>query len=816
MDLMTLAAKLELDDSSYRKGVTGAEAMGKQLAGKMSAMTVAVGNLAADMVRKGVAAINSVITGAIDGYADYQQLIGGVETLFKGSADKVAKYAQQSFKTTGLSSNQYMETVTSFSASLLQGLKGDTETAADLANMAVTDMADNANKLGTDISSIQAAYQGFAKQNYTMLDNLKLGYGGTAKEMVRLINESNILEDEIEDLDGITFDQIIAAIHAVQNEMGITGTTSKEAASTIQGSAASMQAAWSDMLSVIGGEGDESELKKATDKFEAAFATYMDNLMPTIQTTLERSPKLIAAVAGAIANIPTEAVSQLMSGGIGVITSTVKGASDIAQWLIDSMVGFFKDMQVDNSQIVDLGNAIGSFLGTAISSIVVNAGDILAGLLSIGAGLAEGIISGLRDGLFGDNSELGKIKQEMEDEIMDANVDQNRTNAILDYMQGLIDKYGTAAKETREWKKAQEELESYMGNKASQVFLSYGSNVQGAIDKLRELSAEMRKTAILDAMRKRQAAQYELLGEKEIAMAESDYRRGVAQAEVDRVPQTVLNNLKTYAAEILRLDRENGGMLPDDEAQRDIVEKGEYLGKALEDMDLNELAETAASMADTLEGMYDALGMEEGETIWGKDREDQIFSSDELDGIVKDVEAAARRVQEEIETQEGLQKEIDAINEQIVVTDQALERTAQAIVERAAEASSGISDEGKSIGEALASVAAQIASIRIPALSFLGFMPQATGIDDVPYNGFRASLHRGEMVLTKREAENYRSGGGTAEVVGAIQEMRGDLQNLRLVVGSKTFGRAVVDYGGRRTRDYIGQAESATYAGYGT
>ena len=172
MDLLRLAAKIELDDSSYVKGVNNAEKLGQNLAGKMSAWTVAVGNLAADMVKRGIGAINNVVKGAVNGYADYQQLIGGVETMFKNSSDKVAAYAKKSFKSTGLSANDYMETVTSFSASLIQGLGGDTAKAADMANMAVTDMADNANKMGTDMSSIQAAYQGFAKQNFTMLDNL--------------------------------------------------------------------------------------------------------------------------------------------------------------------------------------------------------------------------------------------------------------------------------------------------------------------------------------------------------------------------------------------------------------------------------------------------------------------------------------------------------------------------------------------------------------------------------------------------------------------------------------------------------------------
>ena len=172
MELFELSALLSLDDKDFNKGIRNAESLGQKAAGKIGAATVAMGNLITDAVRKGISGISSIVRGAVDGYADYQQLIGGVETLFKTSAGKVANYAKQSYKTTGLSANAYMETVTSFSASLLQGLKGDTEAAADVADTAMTDMADNANKMGTDMSSIQAAYMGFAKQNYTLLDNL--------------------------------------------------------------------------------------------------------------------------------------------------------------------------------------------------------------------------------------------------------------------------------------------------------------------------------------------------------------------------------------------------------------------------------------------------------------------------------------------------------------------------------------------------------------------------------------------------------------------------------------------------------------------
>lgn len=191
---------------------------------------------------------------AVGNYAEYEQLVGGVETLFKDSSGQLIQYAEGAYKTAGLSANDYMNTATSFAASLIQGLGGDTAKAVEITNLAITDMSDNANKMGTDMESIQNAYQGFAKQNYTMLDNLKLGYGGTQEEMIRLINDSGILNEEISSLDGITFDQIIAAIHAIQDNLGITGTTAAEAGSTISGSWGSIQGMFQNILTKVGGE----------------------------------------------------------------------------------------------------------------------------------------------------------------------------------------------------------------------------------------------------------------------------------------------------------------------------------------------------------------------------------------------------------------------------------------------------------------------------------------------------------------------------------------------------------------------------------
>ena len=216
-------------------------------------------NLASEVITKVVSGcaqlaekMVDITKSAVGHYAEYEQLVGGVETLFKDSSGQLVEYANKAYKTAGMSANQYMDTSTSFAASLIQGLGGDTAKAVEMSNMAITDMSDNANKMGTDIMSIQDAYQGFAKQNYTMLDNLKLGYGGTQSEMIRLINDSGVLGEKIEGLDNVTFDQMIAAIHQIQDNLDITGTTAKEAGTTILGSWGSVQARFENILTKVG------------------------------------------------------------------------------------------------------------------------------------------------------------------------------------------------------------------------------------------------------------------------------------------------------------------------------------------------------------------------------------------------------------------------------------------------------------------------------------------------------------------------------------------------------------------------------------
>ena len=231
-------------------------------------------------------------------YAENEQLIGGVETLFGESADKLIDYANKAYKTAGLSANDYMEQATSFSATLLQGLEGDTAKAVEYADLAIRDMSDNANKMGTDMTMIQNAYQGFAKDNYTMLDNLKLGYGGTQAEMARLINDSGVLGDAIEvnkeTVKDVPFDKIIEAIHKTQQEIGITGTTALEAEGTIEGSTKSMKAAWENLLvGIASGDADISGLVGSLTDQVIAMGK---NMLPRIKQIIKGMGELVTEV----------------------------------------------------------------------------------------------------------------------------------------------------------------------------------------------------------------------------------------------------------------------------------------------------------------------------------------------------------------------------------------------------------------------------------------------------------------------------------------------------------------------------------------
>lgn len=283
----------------------------------------ALGVFSGQMMTRAVDGIANLGKSALEAVSSMEQNIGGVETLFKDSAQAVIDSANIAYKTAGMSANEYMSTVTSFSASLLQSLGGDTEKAAQIADMAIIDMSDNANKMGTSMELIQNAYQGFAKQNYTMLDNLKLGYGGTKTEMERLIADANKVKEangEMADLSIDSFADVTEAIHIIQEEMGITGTTAKEAASTIEGSVNSAKAAWDNFLT------GSITAEEFAESFSTAAFVILKNLAEIIPRLASTIPAIAVSLCQQLATAVQEGGSEMLSSaGTFMLNSLTNG-----------------------------------------------------------------------------------------------------------------------------------------------------------------------------------------------------------------------------------------------------------------------------------------------------------------------------------------------------------------------------------------------------------------------------------------------------------------------------------------------------------
>ena len=273
---------VSIKDGDVQGQLSNTEGKVKNWGNKISAWTIAKGQMIGNFATKAIQTVGRIakdtVKQAFNNFAEYEQLVGGVDTLFKESSKKVQDYAAKAYMTSGVSANKYMETVTSFSASLLQSLGGDTDKAADIADMAMIDMSDNVNKMGSSMESVQNAYRGFAKQNYMMLDNLKLGYGGTKTEMQRLLKDAEALTGKKYDISHLS--DVYEAIHAIQEEMGIAGTTQKEAMETVSGSMNAAKAAWQDVLTAIGSGKD---IKKTIKNFASTAKTALKNAAPVVR-----------------------------------------------------------------------------------------------------------------------------------------------------------------------------------------------------------------------------------------------------------------------------------------------------------------------------------------------------------------------------------------------------------------------------------------------------------------------------------------------------------------------------------------------------
>lgn len=395
MELFKIFGTIALKGKDQFNGdIDESSSKAEKLSGKIGKGLATAAKLGAAAIVAAATAVGALTKKSLEEYAEYEQLVGGVETLFKDSADVVKQYANNAYKTAGLSANDYMETVTSFSAALLQSLGGDTEAAAKQADLAITDMADNANKMGTAMGDIQNAYQGFAKQNYTMLDNLKLGYGGTKEEMQRLIDDANALNAAQGNLTNYSIDSyadIVSAIHDVQTEMGITGTTAKEASTTIQGSLSAMKSAWTNLLTGIGD--DSQDLDKLINNFVDSTGTAAENILPRLGKIItgigSLAERLAPVVAAAIPGLVTTVLPELVQSGISMVGAILQGLvqmlPQIIQYGVDMVITLIESISSDPESLVEtaimLVAIIVSGLIDALPKLIAAAAELVTGLL---------------------------------------------------------------------------------------------------------------------------------------------------------------------------------------------------------------------------------------------------------------------------------------------------------------------------------------------------------------------------------------------------------------------------------------------------
>ena len=382
-------------------------------------------NVISEAIIGGIKALGSAMVGlakgavelakeSIAGFAEYEQLIGGVETLFKESSGTVEQYANNAYKTAGLSANEYMSTVTAFSASLLSSLNGDTAESAKIADMAITDMADNANKMGTDISSIQNAYQGFAKQQYTMLDNLKLGYGGTKGEMERLLKDATAISGVEYDISNLS--DVYSAIHVIQTELGITGTTAKEASTTIAGSTASMKSAWQNLLTGMSDENADFGL--LIGNFVDSVMTVADNLLPRIQIAIQGMGELVSGLVATLvpeiintipplieSTLPTllGAIQTAITSIVAVLPQITQSISDLLPQILTAFVGMLPmiidaGVQIILSLVQGIVASIPTLIPAVVQALITITQNLIGNIdLIIDAGIQ--LIFGLVDGI---------------------------------------------------------------------------------------------------------------------------------------------------------------------------------------------------------------------------------------------------------------------------------------------------------------------------------------------------------------------------------------------------------------------------------
>ena len=714
MELFKLFGTIALNNSDAIKGIndtTSSAESAKEKIGaafeKIGGFAVKAGQTIAAGLAVGATAIAGLTKQSLENYAEYEQLVGGIETLFGNSQGKVLQFAQNAYKAAGMSANEYMNTVTSFSASLLQGLDGDTRAAAIIANRAITDMSDNANKMGTDISMIQNAYQGFAKQNYTMLDNLKLGYGGTQSEMARLVNESGVLGETIEvtaeTINDVSFDKIIQAIGVVQDRMGITGTTAREASSTIQGSVAATKAAWTNLLT--GMSDDTADLEELVNEFVESVGTAAENIIPRIEIALEGAGELIdrllPVIVEKVPQIINDVLPKILNSAVSIVQNLVNGIRQnqgtISQTAFDMVTTIIKAVTSLLPQITALGMEL---LVTIANGIVENLDELTDSAVE----MVQKIVETLTD-------------PETLENLLDAAIEIILAIAegLVESLPGLTDAAISVITKITDVLTEEDTLTALI-DAAAEIIIAVATGMikylseltEAAIRVVTKLTEELTKEDTLDE-----------LVDASIAILEE-----IATGIIDNLPVLIEATIELVAKLIeYLLDPAN--------LSKVLLAAFDLIKKLCEGLSLNaeqikeKAEELGAVFADTLRNLdWSGLGASIGEMIWsGLDLLDELLMPEIIDA-----------------------------------------KTGQPVQKKTYSMVAGT---------------------------------HADGLDYVPYDGYIAELHKGEMVVPAAESRILRSGGygvANAEVVQMLERILyavEDSGNITLSINNREFARMV-------------------------
>ena len=764
---------ITVNNKGVSSGLKQSEKDIKNFGNKLSAWTVAKGQLIAKYAEKAISTVYNIskqtVKGAVDAYGTFEQLEGGIKKLFGEKTQKaVIQNAKNAFRTAGLSANEYMQTVTAFSASLLNSLGGDTDKAAQIADMAIKDMSDNVNTFGTSMESVQNAYRGFAKGQFNMLDNLSLGYGGTRKEMERLLKDAGKIANKKFSIGNLS--DIYEAINIIQDKkLKITGTTEKEAQDTIQGSIASAKAAWQNVL-VEAGKGNW-DFKYYVKSFTTVAKNVFKNIKPIATNAIKGlftiGKELLPEIGGVLKDVfKTAKVSIAELLGLGDDATWGEIVSGIGQKLRAGAgkikVGIAKFLDIENPE----GTTWAGIAQKILDSIKNQFGEggLLGELLSEGTAIIGEVINFAKEFIKGVVDWISQNQDAIKDLIVD--IVTSLAGAVSELVGPLAEILSEVILSEKTWSAIMQVLGA-LGDALWNIIVEIGAAIVGLFNE--EWGNEIRKLKKLGKQDEPKAGDTTPDGRTVIgSKTTSEGTAWLPWGKVDK-KSTVTGydgSVKIMPKDHVWLTAEGRKAWEEGHAKKNAGESGQ------------EPVFVTAALKDA------------GYTI--EETENLIQSLKELDPNILN----------QIFHNATYEESVDELNK-------ALDLLKKVNGDWQANVKINIQPVG------LASSAGVTQGI----LGLLGqAKPKAKGDWNIPYDNYPAMLHRGEMVLTKSQARRYKDGDSmdTGAIVSAIQGLRNDMTNLKLVVGRKTFGRAVADYGSSRVGDSIGGAESRLAAGYGT